>query len=230
MSWWVMFFFLAAGLVGMPLAFALGAAAIGGLWLSGVEFNMLPQRMMAAVNSFPLMAIPLFMVAGELMIKGGIMEQMVAFANALVGRVRGGLAQVAMLAGAILSLVSGTAVSDAAALSSTMGPALKKQYGLGFSTAVIAASANLGPIIPPSAAMIVYAYLAGSSVSIASLFIAAAIPSVIITAVFMFQCWWIAKKRNYPVSGEPFSLARLAFPCAADRMHRRHYGWGFYRH
>src|SRR5258708_34800064 len=67
MSWWVMAFFLAAGLLGMPLAFALGAAAIGGLWMSNVDFNMLPQRMMAAVNSFPLMAIPLFMVAGELM-------------------------------------------------------------------------------------------------------------------------------------------------------------------
>ncbi|HUQ76288.1 MAG TPA: TRAP transporter large permease [Burkholderiales bacterium] len=210
MSWWVMAFFLAAGLLGMPLAFALGAAAIGGLWMSNVDFNMLPQRMMAAVNSFPLMAIPLFMVAGELMIKGGIMEQMVAFSNALVGRVRGGLAQVAMLAGAILSLVSGTAVSDAAALSSTLGPELKKKYGLGFSTAVIAASANLGPIIPPSAAMIVYAYLAGSTVSIAALFVAAAIPSVIITAVFMFQCWWIAKKRDFPLEGEPFSFGRLA--------------------
>jgi tripartite ATP-independent transporter DctM subunit len=115
-----------------------------------------------------------------------------------------------MLSGAILSLVSGTAVSDAAALSATMGPELKKKYGLGFSTAVIAASANLGPIIPPSAAMILYAYLAGSSVSIAALFIAAALPSVIITAVFMFQCWWIARKRNYPLEGEPFSLRRLA--------------------
>src|SRR5207253_9985125 len=131
MSWWVMAFFLIAGLLGMPLAFALGAAAIGGLWMSNVDFNRLPQRMMAAVNSFPLMAIPLFMVAGELMIKGGTMEQMVACSNALVGRVRGGLAQVAMPAGAILSLVSGTAVSDAAALSSTLGPELKKKYGLG---------------------------------------------------------------------------------------------------
>ncbi len=205
-----MAFFLAAGLLGMPLAFALGVAAIGGLWLSDVDFNMLPQRMTTAVNSFPLMAIPLFMVAGELMIKGGIMRQMVSFANALIGRVRGGLAQVAMLSGAILSLVSGTAVSDAAALSSTLGPSLKKEYGLGFSTAVIAASANLGPIIPPSAAMIVYAYLAGSSVSIAALFIAAAIPSLIITVVFMFQCWWIARKRGYPVSGEPFTVKRLA--------------------
>ena len=150
-SAWICVFFLVAALLGMPLAFALGIAAVGGIAMAGVDYNMLAPRMMNAVNSFPLMSIPLFMVAGELMIKGGIMEQMIGFANSLVGRVRGGLAQVAMLAGAILSLVSGTAVSDAAALSSTIGPALKKNYGLGFSTAVIAASANLGPIIPPSA-------------------------------------------------------------------------------
>lgn len=210
MSAWVIGIFAVAALAGMPLAFALGAAAIGGLVVGGIDFNMLPPRMMNAVNSFPLMSIPLFMVAGELMIKGGIMEQMISFANAVVGRVRGGLAQVAMLAGAILSLVSGTAVSDAAALSSTVGPELKKQYGLGFSTAVIAASANLGPIIPPSAAMIVYAYMAGSSVSIGALFVAAVVPSVIITAVFMVQCWWTAKRRNFPLTGHPFSVVRLA--------------------
>ena len=208
-SAWICVFFLVAALLGMPLAFALGIAAVGGIAMAGVDYNMLAPRMMNAVNSFPLMSIPLFMVAGELMIKGGIMEQMIGFANSLVGRVRGGLAQVAMLAGAILSLVSGTAVSDAAALSSTIGPALKKNYGLGFSTAVIAASANLGPIIPPSAAMIVYAYMAGSSVSIGALFVAAIIPSFIITAMFMFQCWWIAKKRNYPLTGEPFSVKNV---------------------
>lgn len=205
-----MLVFAVAALAGMPLAFALGVAALAGLAVADIDYGMLPTRMMNAVNSFPLMSIPLFMVAGELMIKGGIMERMILFANALVGRVRGGLAQVAMLAGAILSLVSGTAVSDAAALSSTVGPELKKRYGLGFSTAVIAASANLGPIIPPSAAMIVYAYMAGSSVSIGALFVAAAIPSVIITAVFMAQCWWIAKRRNYPLTGEPFTVRRLA--------------------
>lgn len=216
MSTWVMLVFAVAALAGMPLAFALGVAALFGLVIADVDFGMLPTRMMNAVNSFPLMSIPLFMVAGELMIKGGIMERMILFANALVGRVRGGLAQVAMLAGAILSLVSGTAVSDAAALSSTVGPELKKRYGLGFSTAVIAASANLGPIIPPSAAMIVYAYMAGSSVSIGALFVAAAIPSVIITAVFMAQCWWIAKRRNYPLTGEPFTIRRLARATSAS--------------
>jgi len=197
-------------LAGMPLAFALGMAALLGLLMSGVDFGVLPTRMMNAVNSFPLMSIPLFMVAGELMIKGGIMEQMIAFANAVVGRVRGGLAQVAVLAGSILSLVSGTAVSDAAALSSTIGPALRKTYGLGFSTAVVAAAANLGPIIPPSAAMIVYAYMAGSSVSIGALFVAAIVPGIIMTCAYLVLVWWIARRRNYPMTGEPFSMKRLA--------------------
>jgi tripartite ATP-independent transporter DctM subunit len=197
-------------LAGMPLAFALGMAALLGLLLSGVDFGVLPTRMMNAVNSFPLMSIPLFMIAGELMIKGGIMEQMIAFANALVGRVRGGLAQVAVLAGSILSLVSGTAVSDAAALSSTIGPSLRKVYGLGFSTAVVAAAANLGPIIPPSAAMIVYAFMAGSSVSIGALFVAAIVPGVIMTCIYLVLVWWIAKRRNYPMTGEPFTVRRLA--------------------
>jgi tripartite ATP-independent transporter DctM subunit len=197
-------------LAGMPLAFALGMAALLGLLLSGVDFSVLPTRMMNAVNSFPLMSIPLFMIAGELMIKGGIMEQMIAFANALVGRVRGGLAQVAVLAGSILSLVSGTAVSDAAALSSTIGPSLRKVYGLGFSTAVVAAAANLGPIIPPSAAMIVYAFMAGSSVSIGALFVAAIVPGIIMTCIYLVLVWWIAKRRNYPMTGEPFTVRRLA--------------------
>ena len=164
--------------------------------------------MMTSVNSFPLMAIPLFMVAGELMIKGGIMGQMVAFANALVGRVRGGLAQVAMLSGAILSLVSGTAVSDAAALSSTMGPALKKQYGLGFSTAVIAASANLGPIIPPSIIMIIYA-LADETVSVGALFVAGLLPGLLIAVAMCVVNWHVSKKRNYRGDGEHPSRAEI---------------------
>jgi tripartite ATP-independent transporter DctM subunit len=170
---------------------------------------MLPTRMVSALDSFPLLSIPLFMAAGELMIKAGIMEQMIDFSNAFIGRVRGGLAQVAMIAGAILSAVSGSSVSDASALASTLHPSLKKNYGAGFSTAVIAASANLGPIIPPSGAMIVYAYMAGSTVSVGALFMAGMIPGILITAVFMLQCWWIAKKRNYPVDGQPVTVKNI---------------------
>ena len=209
MSLLVMLVFAGMALLGMPLAFALGAGTIAGLMTGAVDFNMLPTRMVSALDSFPLLSIPLFMAAGELMIKAGIMEQLVDFSNAFIGRVRGGLAQVAMIAGAILSAVSGSAVSDASALASTLHPSLKKNYGAGFSTAVISASANLGPIIPPSGAMIVYAYMAGPSVSVGALFMAGMIPGILITAVFMFQCWYIAKKRNYPADGEPVSVKNI---------------------
>jgi tripartite ATP-independent transporter DctM subunit len=210
MSLLVMLVFLAAASLGMPLAFALGFSALAGLAASDVDFNMLPTRMVNSLDSFPLLSIPLFMAAGELMIKAGIMEQLIQFSNAFIGRVRGGLAQVAMMAGAILSAVSGSAVSDASALAATLHPSLKKNYGAGFSTAVIAASANLGPIIPPSGAMIVYAYMAGPTVSVGGLFMAGTIPGILLTAVFMFQCWWIAKKRNYPLTGEPVSVRNIA--------------------
>ena len=155
--------FMLLACLGLPIAFAMGVAAIGGLWISGVDFSIVPQRMMHAVNSFPLMSIPFFMLAGELMIKAGIVERLIALANSVVGRVRGGMAHVTMLSGAGLATVSGAAVSDASALSSILVPSLEKVYDRGFAAALVAAAANLGPIIPPSGAMIVYAFMAGST-------------------------------------------------------------------
>ena len=166
MSLAVVIGFMALALLGLPIAFAMGAAALAALWASGVDFSMVPQRMMHAVNSFPLMSIPFFMLAGELMIKAGIVERLIALANSVVGRVRGGMAHVTMLSGAGLATVSGAAVSDASALSSILVPSLSKIYDKGFATAIVAAAANLGPIIPPSGAMIVYAFMAGGSVSV----------------------------------------------------------------
>ncbi len=150
MSLLIILVFLAIALLGMPLAFSLGIGAVAGLIYSDVDFNLLPSRMMNAVNAFPLMTIPFFILAGELMMKAGIMERLIDLANSVVGRVRGGLAHVTVLAGMGLSTVSGAAVADASALGSTMIPSLRKVYGLGFSSAVVAAAANLGPIIPPS--------------------------------------------------------------------------------
>ncbi len=168
--------FFVFGLLGMPIAFALGFGSLFGLWMAGVDANMLPQRMLHAVNSFPLMSIPFFMLAGELMIKADIMSRLIGFANAFVGRVRGGMGHATMVAAAGLSTVSGAAVADASALSGTLIPQLRKVYGLPFASAVVAAAANLGPIIPPSGAMIVYALMAGPSVSIGGLFMAGVVP------------------------------------------------------
>ena len=134
MSLLIIVVFMGIALLGMPLAFALGIGGVAGLMVSDIDFNLLPTRMMNAINAFPLMSIPFFILAGELMMKAGIMERLIDLANAVVGRVRGGLAHVTMLAGLGLSTVSGAAVADASALGSTLIPSLRKAYGLGFST------------------------------------------------------------------------------------------------
>ena len=209
MSLLIILVFLGIALLGMPLAFALGAAAVAGLIASDVDFNLLPTRMMNAVNAFPLMSIPFFILAGELMLKAGMMERIIDLANAVVGRVRGGLAHVTMLAGLGLSTVSGAAVADASALGSTLIPSLRKVYGVGFSAAVVAAAANLGPIIPPSGAMIVYAFMAGPTVSVGGLVMAGVVPGLILVVLMMAACSIIAIRRNYPLTGDRFSLLKI---------------------
>jgi TRAP-type transport system large permease protein len=211
MSLIVILLFLGFAAFGMPLAFSLGVSALGGLILAGFDLSVLPPRIMNSVNSFPLMSIPLFMVTGELMLKAGIMDRLVDFANAFVGRMRGGLAQVALLSGAGLASVSGAAVADASALSATLVPSLKKQYGLGFSTGIVAAAANLGPIIPPSGAMIVYAFMAGSSVSVGGMFMSGVVPGLILVSVLMILCWLIAYVRDYPLVGDKATLSNIFF-------------------
>ncbi|MCM0020539.1 MAG: TRAP transporter large permease [Tagaea sp.] len=206
MSLSIVLAFFAFGLLGMPIAFALGFGSLVGLSMAGVDANMMPQRMLHAINSFPLMSIPFFMLAGELMIKAGIMTRLIDFANAFVGRVRGGMAHATMVAAAGLSTVSGAAVADASALSGTLIPELRKVYGLPFASAVVAAAANLGPIIPPSGAMIIYALMAGPSVSIGGLFMAGVVPGLILTGAMMAWCSFVAWKRGYPLTGEKFAL------------------------
>ncbi|HEU4922488.1 MAG TPA: TRAP transporter large permease [Burkholderiales bacterium] len=206
----VVMVFFALALLALPLAFALGLAALAGVAAGEVEWHVLPQRMMHAVNSFPLLAIPCFMLAGELMVEGGIMEKLVALANSVVGRVRGGLGHVTMVSAASLSAISGTAVADATALASTLGPSLAKYYGNAFGAAVVAAAANLGPIIPPSAAMIVYAYMAGPSVSVGGLFMAGFVPGILMAAAMMALIAWIARRRGYPLTGDRLSLRNIA--------------------
>lgn len=207
MSTAVVLGFMLLACLGLPIAFAMGVAALIALWVSGVDFSMVPQRMMHAVNSFPLISIPFFMLAGELMIKAGIVERLIGLANVVVGRVRGGMAHVTMLSGAGLATVSGAAVSDASALSSILVPSLSRIYDRGFATAIVAAAANLGPIIPPSGAMIVYAFMAGSSVSVGGMFMAGVVPGLLITIGFMALCSWIATRRGWAVTGEPFQFA-----------------------
>ena len=200
--------FFAFALIGMPLAFALGLASLGGLMAGGIDLAVLPQRMMHAVDNFPLMAIPLFMLAGELMVQAGIMQRLVDFSNAIVGRIHGGMAHVSILAGMILAAVSGAAVASASALGSTLVPALRKNYDDGYSSSVIASAANLGAIIPPSNAMIVYALMAGSSVSVGGLFMAGVVPGIVLALGFMGLASWMSLRKGYALTGETFELGR----------------------
>jgi len=199
--------FAVIALLGVPLAFALGLAAVAGLVWAGMPFNILAEKMVFAVDSFPLMAIPFFMLAGELMVAGGIMQRLVALANAVVGGIRGGLAQSCVLSGVGLSMVSGTAVADAVALNSAMGRPMNATYGVPFSSAVVAASANLGPIIPPSTPMILYAMLAGSLVSVSDLFAAGFVPGLIIAVCMMIAIYIVARRRGYARTGDGFRLS-----------------------
>ncbi|MEO3427448.1 TRAP transporter large permease [Pelagibius sp. CAU 1746] len=205
----VLILFCVLAAVGMPLAFALGMASLGALWYADIELTVLAQRMMHAVDSFPLMAIPLFMLAGEVMLKAGIIHRLIDFANALVGRVHGGLAHVTILSGMFLASVSGAAVASASALGNTLVPALRKHYDDDYSSAVVASAANLGPVIPPSNAMIVYALMAGSSVSVGGLFMAGIVPGIILTVGFMVIATVVSRRRGYELTGKRFSLREV---------------------
>ncbi len=211
MTFLVVGIFLLAAMIGMPLAFALGFASLAALQYADFELVVMPQRMMYAIDNFPLMAIPLFMLAGELMVKAGIMERLIAFSNSLVGRVHGGLAHVTIVAGMILAAVSGAAVASASALGSSLVPALKKHYSPGYASAVIASAANLGPVIPPSNAMIVYALMAGSTVSVGGLFMAGIVPGIILTLSFMGLASWISWRRGYALTGDTFSFSNAFY-------------------
>lgn len=193
----------------MPLSFSLGFASVAVLFLADFQLVVMAQRMLYAVDNFPLMAIPLFILAGEIMVKSEMLERLVGFSNSLIGRVHGGLAHVTIVSGAILAAVSGAAVACASALGSALIPALRKHYPDGYLCAVIASASNLGPVIPPSNAMIVYAMMAGSSVSVGALFISGIVPGIILMLGFMVIASVISWRRKYPLTGERVSFIKV---------------------
>ena len=186
-------------IIGVPIAMGLGLAATGGILAWGkVPLYLIPQRMFTGVDSFVLMAIPFFMLAGELMDSTGILERLLRFADALVGHIRGGIAHVNVVAGMILSGVSGSAVADASAIGSALLPVMRKEYSIDFGAGVVAGAAALGPIIPPSIPMIIYA-ASTSGMSVAALFLSGTIPGLMIGLGMMVIIYVLARKRDYPV-------------------------------
>ncbi len=191
------FLFLAMGL---PVGFGLMLASLAAVITSHYPITVFDQRMFTAVNSFPLMAIPLFMLAGALMSHGGITRRIIDFALAFVGGIRGSLGHVVAISGIIMGGISGSGVADAAALGSIMIPEMKKRgYDAGFSAGLVACSGSIGLIIPPSIAIIIYGVTAQASIG--DLFMAAIVPGVLIGIGFFLYSYWAAIKHNYPSEG-----------------------------
>ena len=164
------------------------------------------------MDTYALVQVPLFILAGELMNRGGLTMRLIDWAQAMVGRVKGSLGHVSILTNLIMAGVSGSAVADAVATGKPLIPAMQREkYGEGFAGAVIAAGALLGPIIPPSIPMVVYAQL--SSQSVVKLFMAGVVPGLLLAAGFMVVCSIVARVRNYP--------SRAAGGVAAARRRRR---------
>ena len=182
----VLVIFFGLMLIGLPIGYVLGIAGMVGMYQAGgADFmNMAAQRFFAGLDLFTFMAMPFFILAGEIMNRSGITEKIVAFADALVGYLRGGMAHSNMLASVLFAGMTGAAVSDAAAFGNTLVPAMvKKGYTRPFACAVTAAGSIIGPTIPPSNLMVIYGSLMG--VSIAGLFAAGIIPGLLICLVCM---------------------------------------------
>jgi tripartite ATP-independent transporter DctM subunit len=187
---------------GMPVAFSMGVTSLIVVvidrGLGNIPYGMIAQRMVYGVNSFPLLAIPFFLLAGRLANATGLTERIFRFCNALVGHVRGGLGHVNILAAMIFAGMTGSAVSEAVGLGTIEIKAMTDEgYDVEFSAAVTAASSTIGPIIPPSIPMVLYGVL--GSVSVSALFIGGIVPGVMMGLFLMAMVFFVARRRNYPV-------------------------------
>lgn len=188
-------------LLNVPIAFALLLTTIVLMYLSsGIEPAIMTQSLVRGIDNFPLMAIPFFMLAGEIMNEGGISRRIVEFARAIVGHVTGGLGYVTVVASMIFAGVSGSAVADTSAIGSILLPIMEKEgYDKKKATALVTAAGTIGPIIPPSIPMILYGVVAGES--IVKLFLGGIIPGILIGLALMVMWYFHAKKRGYRADG-----------------------------
>jgi C4-dicarboxylate transporter DctM subunit len=189
----LVFFFL----LNVPIAVAIGLASLSAiLWSGAIPPVVLVQKMFTATDSFPLMAVPFFILAGSLMEFGGISRRLVDFANSIVGRFSGGLAFVAIIASMFFGAISGAAVACVAAIGTILIPAMvRRGYDTPYATAVQATAGTLGVMIPPSIPMIIYGVLTG--VSIGALFMGGILPGILVGGSLMLVAWLIARKKGY---------------------------------
>ena len=197
----ISFFFTLA--LGIPIAFVLGITAlVAVIALPNVPLHLIPQRLFTGMDSFPIMAVPFFILAGNLMNAAKITDSIIEFSKLLVGRIRGGLGHVNIVASMFFAGISGSAVADTSALGSILIPAMEKErYSRAYSAAVTASSSIIGPIIPPSIPMVVLATIA--NLSVGGLFLAGVLPGVFIGFGLMAVNYVISRKRNYQKIVEP---------------------------
>lgn len=202
-------FFLVLLLLGVPIAFVIGITSLATLMIqNAVPFNALPQYMFMGLDSFPLLAIPFFILAGLLMSRTGISGRLIDFTMVLLGRMPGALAQVNIGTSIFFAGITGAAVADTAAVGTVLIPAMKKEgYPAAYSAAVTAASSCIGPIVPPSIILVVYGIAANTS--IASLLIAGIIPGVLMGLCMGVVVWYQALKHNFPRRKEAYSFKKL---------------------
>lgn len=202
----ILFFLL---IFGIPIGFAIGLTSIYALYEAGPAFlAMVPQRMFGGLDSFTFLAIPFFFLAGELMNKAKITEELMDFAFVLLGRLRGGLAYANILASLIFAGITGAALADVAALGSIEIPIMKEAgYDEEFAAAITVASSIIGPIIPPSLIMVIYGSI--MQVSIAALFVAGIIPGILLALILSAMTYYYSSKRNYPIKEVEFSLKEV---------------------
>ncbi|RYX97011.1 MAG: TRAP transporter large permease subunit [Comamonadaceae bacterium] len=203
---------LLAMAIGMPIAFALLASGVGLMWqLDLFDPQILEQNLVGGADSFPLLAVPFFMLAGELMNVGGLSRRIVNLALALVGHVKGGLGYVTIMAGCLLSALSGSAVADAAALTALLLPMMVKAgHGKARSAGLIASVGVIGPVIPPSIGLVIFGVAA--NVSISKLFLAAIVPGLLIGgALWVTWAWLVRREAIVPPPRKSLREIAVAF-------------------
>ena len=207
MAWLVILILFALILFDVPIGFALMITAGLSMWIDGIDLITLPIQMFSGTNSVVLLAVPLFILMGELMAATSISERIIGLASALVGWIRGGLSHVNIVTSMFMAEMSGSAVADAAVMSKVFVPEMeRKGYPRNFAATVTATSATLGIIIPPSIPMVLYGVT--TNTSIRDLFIAGIVPGILLGGAFMVTSYVFARRENHPVDAS-FEMPRL---------------------
>jgi tripartite ATP-independent transporter DctM subunit len=203
------FFFVLFIVLGMPIAFAIGVASMLALLTQDVPIILISHYMFSGVDSFVLCAIPMFVLAGEIMLRGGMTRSLTDLSDLLVGKIRGGLGHTNIMASIFFAGITGSATADTTAIGSILIPAMSgKGYSRAYSTAVTIASSVIGPIIPPSLTFVIYAVAVGK-ISIAGLFLAGILPGILTAIGLMVINYVISKRRNYQKRSEPYTWPEI---------------------